>query len=104
LRRYFLKGQGAHQGEVMAKPALKSLVHFHWLNLQEEPWPMHEKFDVIFCRNVLIYFDKPTQQKLFQRMAGALKKGAYLMLGHSEAMHGLNELFKPVGHSIYQKK
>jgi chemotaxis protein methyltransferase CheR len=104
LRRYFLKGQGARQGEVMAKPALKSLVHFHWLNLQEEPWPMQEKFDVIFCRNVLIYFDKPTQQKLFQRMAGALKKGAYLMLGHSEAMHGLNDLFKAVGHSIYQKK
>ena len=104
LRRYFLKGQGAHQGEVMAKPVLKSLVHFHRLNLQEEPWPMHEKFDVIFCRNVLIYIDKPTQQKLFQRMAGALKKGAYLMLGHSEAMHGLNDLFKPVGHSIYQKK
>lgn len=102
LRRYFLKGQGAHQGEVMVKPVLKSLVHFHWLNLQEEPWPMHEKFDVIFCRNVLIYFDKPTQQRLFQRMAGALKKDGYLMLGHSEAMHGLNDLFKPVGHSIYQ--
>jgi chemotaxis protein methyltransferase CheR len=65
---------------------------------------MQEKFDVIFCRNVLIYFDKPTQHKLFQRMAGALKQGAYLMLGHSEAMHGLNELFRAVGHSIYQKK
>ena len=103
LRRYFLRGQRAHDGEVMAKPLLKSLVHFHWLNLQEDPWPMQEKFDVIFCRNVLIYFDKPTQQKLFQRMAGALKKEGYLMLGHSEAMHGLNDLFKPVGHSIYQR-
>ncbi|MCR4346003.1 MAG: protein-glutamate O-methyltransferase CheR [Sulfuricaulis sp.] len=102
LRRYFLRGQGAHEAEVMAKPLLKSLVHFHWLNLQEDPWPMQEKFDVIFCRNVLIYFDKPTQQKLFQRMAGALKKDGYLMLGHSEAMHGLNDLFKSVGHSIYQ--
>ena len=102
LRRYFLRGQGAHEAEVMAKPLLKSLVHFHWLNLQEDPWPMQEKFDVIFCRNVLIYFDKPTQQKLFQRMAGAIKKDGYLMLGHSEAMHGLNDLFKSVGHSIYQ--
>lgn len=102
LHRYFLRGKGAHEGEVMAKPLLKSLVHFHWLNLQEEPWPMQEKFDVIFCRNVLIYFDKPTQLKLFQRMGGALKKDGYLMLGHSEAMHGLNDLFKPVGHSIYQ--
>lgn len=102
LRRYFLRGQGAHEGEVMAKPLLKSLIYFHWLNLQEDPWPMQEKFDVIFCRNVLIYFDKPTQQKLFQRMAGALKKDGYLMLGHSEAMHGWSNIFKPVGHSIYQ--
>lgn len=102
LQRYFLKGQGKHAGEVMAKPLLKSLVHFHWLNLLEDPWPMQEKFDVIFCRNVLIYFDKPTQQKLFQRMAGVLKKDGYLMLGHSEAMHGWNDIFKPVGHSIYQ--
>ncbi len=102
LHRFFLQGKGAHEGEVMAKPPLKSLVHFHWLNLQEDPWPMQEKFDVIFCRNVLIYFDKPTQLKLFQRMGGALKKDGYLMLGHSEAMHGLSDLFKPVGHSIYQ--
>lgn len=102
LHRYFLSGQGAHEAEVMAKPILKSLVHFHWLNLQDDPWPMREKFDVIFCRNVLIYFDKPTQQKLFQRMASVLKKDGYLMLGHSEAMHGWDNIFKPVGHSIYQ--
>ena len=102
LRRYFLKGKGTHEGEVMAKPLLKSLVHFHWLNLLEDPWPMQEKFDVIFCRNVLIYFDKPTQQKLFQRLAGALRKDGYLMLGHSEAMHGWDNIFKPVGYSIYQ--
>ncbi len=102
LHRYFLKGQGAHEGKVMAKPTIKSLVHFHRLNLQDEPWPMQALFDVIFCRNVLIYFDKPTQLKLFQRLGGALKKDGYLMLGHSEAMHGLGEIFKPVGHSIYQ--
>jgi len=102
LRRYFLKGQGTHEGEVMAKPLLKSLVHFHWLNLLEDPWPMQEKFDVIFCRNVLIYFDKPTQQKLFQRLAGVLRKDGYLMLGHSEAMHGWDNIFKPAGYSIYQ--
>lgn len=103
LRRYFLKGQRGHEGHVMAKPLLKSLVHVQRLNLLEDPWPMQEKFDVIFCRNVLIYFDKPTQQKLFQRMAGALKKDGYLMLGHSEGMHGFNNLFKPVGHSVYQR-
>ncbi|MCR4301955.1 MAG: protein-glutamate O-methyltransferase CheR [Sulfuricaulis sp.] len=102
LHRYFLKGQGAHAGEVMAKPLLKSLVHFRRLNLIDKPWPMQNKFDVIFCRNVLIYFDKPTQLDLFQRMAEALKPGGYLMLGHSEAIHGMNNLFRPSGHSIYQ--
>jgi len=102
LYRYFLKGCGAHDGHVMAKPILKALIHFHRLNLQDNPWPMHELFDVILCRNVLIYFDKDTQQMLFQRMGNVLKKDGYLMLGHSEAMHGLNDLFRPVGHSIYQ--
>lgn len=102
LHRYFLNGQGVHEGEVMAKPVLKALIHFNRLNLQDEPWPMQALFDVILCRNVLIYFDKPTQQKLFQRMGSALKKDGYLMLGHSEAMHGLDDIFRPVGHSIYQ--
>lgn len=100
--QYFLKGRGTHEGEVLAKPILKSLVHFRRLNLLEDPWPMQKPFDVIFCRNVLIYFDKPTQHKLFLRMGGMLKKGGYLMLGHSEAMHGLNDTYKSVGHSIYQ--
>jgi chemotaxis protein methyltransferase CheR len=102
LQRYFLKGRGVHDGHVMVKPILKALVHFHRLNLQEDPWPIQGLFDVILCRNVLIYFDKTTQQKLFRRMGNVLKKDGYLMLGHSEAMHGLGDLFKPVGHSIYQ--
>ncbi|MHB8742664.1 MAG: CheR family methyltransferase [Sulfuricaulis sp.] len=102
LHRYFLKGQGEHAGEVMAKPVLKATVHFHRLNLQDDPWPMQALFDVIFCRNVLIYFDKPTQHKLFLRLGSVLKKDGYLMLGHSEAMHGLSDIFRPVGHSIYQ--
>jgi len=102
LHRYFLKGQGPYEGKIMVKPLLKSLVHFHRLNLLDKPWPMHEKFDVIFCRNVLIYFDKATQSDMFRRMAGALKPGGYLMLGHSEAIHGMSEIFHAVGHSIYQ--
>ena len=100
--RYFLKGQGEHLGEVKAKPVLKALIQFNWLNLLEDPWPMQALFDVILCRNVLIYFDKPTQLKLLRRMGGVLQKDGYLMLGHSEAMHELSEMFRPVGHSIYQ--
>lgn len=102
LQRYFLKGQETYAGEVMAKPVLKALIRFNWLNLQSDPWPMHLPFDVILCRNVLIYFDKPTQLKMFQRLGATLKKGGYLMLGHSEAIHGLSDMFRAVGHSIYQ--
>ena len=102
LQRYFLKGQGTCAGEVLAKPILKALIRFNWLNLQSDPWPMHLPFDVILCRNVLIYFDKPTQLKMFQRLGAMLKKGGYLMLGHSEAIHGLSDMFRAAGHSIYQ--
>ena len=102
LHKYFLKGDGKNAGYVMAKPRLKSLIQFGWLNLQQDAWPIREPLDIIFCRNVIIYFDKPTQQKLFDRMSAILKKGGYLMLGHSEAMHGMNNRFKSVGHSVYQ--
>lgn len=102
LHRYFLKGQESNEGKILVKPLLKSLVHFHRLNLLDNPWPMHKKFDVIFCRNLLIYFDKATQSDMFRRMAGALRPGGYLMLGHSEAIHGMNEVFHAVGHSTYQ--
>ena len=94
LRRYFLKGRGAREGRVMAKPFLKSLIRFRRLNLMDEPWPMHEPFDIVFCRNVIIYFDKPTQQRLFTRFAKILKKDGFLMLGHSESLISLSTQFK----------
>ncbi len=101
LHRYFLNGQGSHQGSVRAKPALRSLIRFQHLNLMDDPWPMRGPFDVIFCRNVLIYFDKPTQQQLISRFGALLRPGGLLMLGHSEALHGFDCGFQPVGHSIY---
>jgi len=102
LHRYFHKGKDAHEGKVMAKPELKSLIAFRHLNLQETPWPMQRRFDVIFCRNVIIYFDKPTQARIISRFCQSLKPNGYLMLGHSESLHGLNAKFSHVGHSIYQ--
>jgi chemotaxis protein methyltransferase CheR len=101
LHRYFLNGRGAHHGFVCAKPALRSLIRFQQLNLMDDPWPMRGPFDVIFCRNVLIYFDKPTQQQLVSRFGALLRPGGFLMLGHSEALHGFDCGFQPVGHSIY---
>lgn len=99
--RYLLRGTRNNDGQASIKPLLKSIVRFRRLNLMEENWPMHGPFDVIFCRNVLIYFDKETQRKLLHRFAALLRRGGYLMLGHAEAIHGYDTLFHAVGHSIY---
>jgi len=104
LRRYFFKGNGEYENRVRAKPVLKTLLRFRQLNLLDEPWPMRAPFDVIFCRNVLIYFDKVTQRRLLERMSTMLSADGYLMLGHAEAVHGFDQLYRAVGHSIYQTR
>lgn len=82
--------------------ALRSLITFNPLNLHGS-WPMKGKFDVIFCRNVIIYFDKPAQSRLFDRFANQMRDGGYLYIGHSESLYKVTERFRPVGQSIYQK-
>ena len=104
LRRYFLKGNGEFENRVRVKPALKTLLRFRQLNLLDEPWPMRAPFDIIFCRNVLIYFDKATQRRLLERLSALLSPDGFLMLGHAEAVHGFDYLYRPVGHSIYQSR
>ena len=104
LRRFFLKGEGASEGLIKAKKDLKDRVQFQQLNLIADTWPMRGPFDVIFCRNVLIYFDQATQRRILERMAALLCKDGYLMLGHAESMHSFDRLFRPVGHSIYQAR
>jgi chemotaxis protein methyltransferase CheR len=81
---------------------LRSLITFNHLNLHG-PWPLKGRFDAIFCRNVIIYFDKPDQVKLFDRYANLLRDGGYLYIGHSESLYKVTERFRPIGQSIYQK-
>ena len=100
--RWFLRGEGAYEGLACVHPRLRELVSIQPLNLLHE-WPMSGPFDAIFCRNVVIYFDKPTKQKLFERYAGLLEQGSYLFLGHSESMHGLSDAFDLVGRTVYRK-
>jgi len=78
------------------------MIAFKQLNLMHD-WPMHGPFDIIFCRNVVIYFDKPTQMRLFERYADILVDGGYLFLGHSETMHNLSDRFELIGKTIYRK-
>jgi chemotaxis protein methyltransferase CheR len=100
--KYFLRGTRRNDGMARVKPLLQSIIRFRRLNLIDETWPMQGPFDVIFCRNVLIYFDKALQNKLLHRFAALLRPGGYLMLGHAEAIHGFEHLFRTVGHSTYE--
>jgi chemotaxis protein methyltransferase CheR len=82
------------------KPQLRALVNFARLNLME-PWPIKGPFDCIFCRNVMIYFDHPTQEKLVNRMAGLLVKGGTLYVGHSESLSAIKHPLRSLGPATY---
>lgn len=104
LRRYFLCGTGENADKVMVKPKLKEQIAFRQINLLEEPYPFsaQTRFDFIFCRNVVIYFDKPTQRQLFARFARYLRPDGYLFIGHSETLTGVSDAFQNIGATIYQ--
>jgi chemotaxis protein methyltransferase CheR len=87
-QRYVLVAKQAGRGVARIAPELRSLTRFERLNLMDPHYPVDQDVDVIFCRNVLIYFDKPTQQAVVERLASHLRPGGYLLLGHSESMAG----------------
>jgi chemotaxis protein methyltransferase CheR len=89
-------------GSATAVPALKEMIAFRQLNLMH-PFPMRGPFDVIFCRNVVIYFDKPTQRELFERIAGLQRDGDHLFIGHSESLFKVCERYQLIGKTIYRK-
>ncbi len=101
--KYFQCEDGAGEVSWRAKPELQSLISFKVLNLLHQ-WPMHGKFDVIFCRNVVIYFDAPTQDRLWGRFANILKPDGWLFLGHSERVsHDAMKFFTSSGLTSYQR-
>ncbi len=99
-KKWFLKDPKSE--EVRVKPVLQELITFKPLNLLNV-WPMKGPFDVIFCRNVVIYFDKNTQRTLFNRYADMLAPGGYLFIGHSENLHKVSNRFRSLGKTVYQK-
>ena len=100
LRQKYVDAQADDGGRM--NYALRSLITFNQLNLHG-PWPMKGKFDVVFCRNVIIYFDKPSQRELFDRFANLMVDGGYLYIGHSESLYKVTERFRSIGQSIYQR-
>jgi chemotaxis protein methyltransferase CheR len=103
LRRHFLKGTGSNEGLVSVRPDLRTLVRFGQLNLQAHAWPAMERFDVIFCRNVVIYFDRDFQKRLLTRLADLLVPGGLLMVGHSESFPAAHPGFRSVGRTAYER-
>lgn len=101
-RRYTRHATGVDSGHVDITADLRRLVTFKQLNLHG-PWPMKGPFDMVFCRNVVIYFDRPAQRLLFDRIAGILTDPGYLYCGHSESLHGISDRFRPIGRSIYER-
>ncbi|WCL47979.1 CheR family methyltransferase [Leptospira sp. GIMC2001] len=103
-QKYFTKSVKDNVIYYEAKPNIKSLIEYKKINLLEKPYPLGEKMDLIFCRNVIIYFDKPTQKQLFSNFEEVLCPFGYLIIGHSETMFGISDKYKFLGHTIYQKK
>lgn len=102
LRRFFLRGKGAHEGMVRIRPELRALVTFRQLNLLADGWPVEGQFDAIFCRNVMIYFDKPTQRKILTRFVPLMKPHALLFAGHSENFLYVSDALRLRGKTVYE--
>lgn len=102
LKRFFLKGSGSNANQVKVRKELCDLISFRQLNLLDSQWPINGLFDVIFCRNVMIYFDKDTQYKILKRFAPLLEPHGLLFAGHSESLHHAADLFKLRGQTVYE--
>lgn len=103
LQRFFLRGTGANEGMVRVKPELRQAVQFVNVNLIKDGWPFQEPFDVVFCRNVMIYFDGTTQRQVLQRIHRTMKPGGLLFAGHSENFSDSRDLFVLRGKTVYER-
>lgn len=102
-KKYFLKSRDRDKRLVRIVPELRASVRFRRLNFMENDFGMRELMDVIFCRNVIIYFDKPTQERLLKRLCSHLIPGGYIFMGHSETLSGLSVPLISAGHMVYRK-
>ena len=103
LRRHFLRGKGANSGHIRVKPELASLVQFRTHNLIDTQWSLGDPFDIVFCRNVMIYFDAPTQRRVLEHFHRVMKPSGMLYVGHSENFTDSRDLFRLRGKTIYER-
>ena len=104
VRRFFEKGTGKHDGLVRLKKPVRELIQFNQLNLLDQHWPFREAFDVIFCRNVMIYFDKPTQSSIIDKFISLMHTDSLLLAGHSENFLYVSNQLQLLGKTVYKLK
>lgn len=103
LRQHFLRGRGANEGYIRVKPELARLIEFRPFNLMSAHWAFNEPFDIVFCRNVMIYFDAATQHKVLERIHRVMCADGLLFVGHSENFTDARQLFRLRGKTVYER-
>jgi chemotaxis protein methyltransferase CheR len=103
LQRFFLRGKSGNDGMVRVKPELSRMIEFLMVNLVKDDWPFRDPFDVVFCRNVMIYFDAQTQRKVLERIYKVMKPGGMLFVGHAENFSDSRDLFVLKGKTVYER-
>lgn len=103
LQRFFMRGKGSNTGMAKVKPELRSKIDFLIVNLIRNDWPFRDAFDVVFCRNVMIYFDSATQRQVLERIHKVMKPGGMLFVGHAENFSDSRDLFVLKGKTVYER-
>ena len=104
LQKFFLRGNASNGGMVRIKPELQKYVDFIIVNLVRDDWPFRQPFDVVFCRNVMIYFDAPTQRRVLERIHRVMVPGGLLFVGHAENFSESRDLFVLKGKTVYERR
>jgi chemotaxis protein methyltransferase CheR len=103
-QRYLMRNRDASRNEVRIRSDLRGKLSFARLNLMDDAYPIETDLDIVFCRNILIYFDKPTQAKVLKRLCNHLSPGGYLFLGHSESIVGIDLPVVQIANTVFQKR
>ncbi|HSV54778.1 MAG TPA: CheR family methyltransferase [Burkholderiaceae bacterium] len=104
MQKFFLRGKDTNAGLIRVKPELRRAIDFLSVNLIKDDWPFREPFDVVFCRNVMIYFDAQTQRRVLERIHRVLKPGGMLFVGHAENFSESRDLFTLKGKTVYERR
>ena len=103
LKQFFMRGTGANSGRIRVKPELQKGIDFRPLNLMDGQWSLGDPFHIVFCRNVMIYFDAPTQRKVLERIHKVMRPQGLLFVGHSENFTESRDLFRLRGKTVYER-